>query len=157
MLIEDYVDGRNQLFAQFGTILPDTSAIIGEELRIVYQGVTGTFQSGVLIDGKEPVDKFFVRVSQQTALEQQANLTGNDLKRRYTTDGLIFAQIYSPKADVQNYALATKLAALIKTAFRGKQTEGCIWFNNVRIRELPAETAWYRLDVVAEYQYDEIG
>lgn len=148
-MILDYVDGRNQLFEQYANVLPDTAAIIGESLFTVYQGVdTG---------GKIPTNKFWARISQQTVTEQQSALAGNDLQRRYTADGLLFVQIFSASDDIANYNKAAQLAALIKTAFRGKQTDGCIWFRNVRIQEIPPENAWYRLNVVAEYQYDEIG
>lgn len=159
-MIEDYTDGRDQIFAQFQTVLPDTTAIIGEFLRVVYQGTEATIQNGVLIQGKQPTDKFWARISLQTAMEQQSTLradVGSVQKRRYTSNGLIFVQIFSPVNRVENYALATKLASLIKTAFRGKQTDGCIWFTNVRVQELPKEEAWFRLNVVSEYQYDEIG
>lgn len=148
-MIADYVDGRDQLFAQYQTVLPQTVPIIGEQLITIYQGVEAP--------GKIPSNKFWARLSQQTVLESQATLRGGDLKTRYTTDGLIFVQIFGAKDKPQNYEKLTKLAALIKTAFRGKQTDGCIWFRNTRIQELPPEDAWFRLNVVSEYQYDELG
>lgn len=156
-MIDDYAAGRNELFSQFATILPSATAIVGEPLRVVYQGVTGTVQNGTLISDKEPTDKFFVRVSIQTANRGQANLTGNDLKRRYNSGGLIFAQIYAPSDKMENYEIASRLASLIITAFDGKQTENCIWFRNTRIRELPKDLAWWRMDVLSEYDYDEIA
>lgn len=148
-MITDYVDGRDQIFTQYRTILPGTVAIIGAELTSVYQGV----ETG----GKIPTDKFWARVSQQTVDEPQAALRGNDLKTRYRTLGLVFVQLFGAKNDVANYQKLAQLAALVKTAFRGKQTDGCIWFRNTRIQELPDEAAWQRLNVVSEYTYDEIG
>lgn len=148
-MIDDYVDGRNELFGQYQTILPDTVSIIGEKLTTIYQGVEAP--------GKIPANKFWARISQQTVLESQANLRGGDLKTRYTTDGLLFVQLFGAKDKPENYQKLTQLAAIVKKAFRGKQTDGCIWFRNVRIQELPAEEAWFRLNVVSEYQYDEIG
>lgn len=148
-MIADYVDARDELFAQYQTILASTPAIIGESLKTVYQGV----ESG----GKVPTNKFWARVSQQTVIEGQATLRGTDLTRRYRSEGLIFVQLFGAKDLIEDYAKLTKLGALIKTAFRGKQTNGCIWFRNTRIQELPNEDAWYRLNVVSEYTYDEIG
>lgn len=148
-MIENYFAGRNDIFEQFSKILPDTIAIIGEELKVVYQGIEE--------DDKIPTNKFWCRISQQTVLERQSALAGNDLKRRYTSDGLIFVQIFCASDKPENYNKGAQLAALVKTAFRGKQSENCIWFNNVRIQELPKENAWFRLNVLSEYQYDEIG
>ena len=122
-MIDSYSSGRNELFAQFGTSTAGINTIAGYAIPVIYQGVeTGD---------KMPTDKFWLRVSQQTVLESQATLSGNDLKRRYTTDGLAFVQIFIPKAPSSNYAKGLEIANLIKKAFRGKQTNGCMWFRNV--------------------------
>lgn len=149
-MIANYSSGRDELIKQFRTIIPDTVAIIGEELTVVYQGVD--------TEAKQPTDKFWARFSQQTVLERQTALSGNDLKRRYTADGLVFIQLFIPDDKLANYEKGTLLAGLIKTAFRGKQTENCIWFRNTRVDDsIPKEAAWFRLNVVSEYHYDEIG
>lgn len=148
-MIDNYSAGRDEIFAQFNLALPSVGTLIGYAPNIVYQGVEEP--------AKMPTDKLWVRVSQQTVLESQATLSGNDLKRRYSSEGLFFAQIFSPKSKPENYALSLAVANILKLAFRGKQTADCIWFRNVRIQELPAELAWFRINVVAEYQYDEIG
>lgn len=148
-MIGTYFDARDSLYAKLILNTAEVIALVGYVPKIVYQGVES-------ID-KLPTDEFWMRISQQTVLEEQATLSGNDLKRRYTTDGLLFVQIFIPKTLPQNYAIGVKLAVFVKNLYRGKQTEDCIWFRNVRIQELPAEDAWNRLNVVAEYQYDEIG
>lgn len=148
-MIESYSSGRNELFAQFRTSVTGINGIAGYTIPIVYQGVESP--------DKMPTDKVWIRLSQQTVLESQATLSGNDLKRRYTTDGLMFAQVFIPKAPPENYAKGLEIANLIKKAFRGKQTSSCMWFRNVRIQELPPEDAWFRINVISEYHYDEIG
>ena len=148
-MIDNYSAGRNEIFTQFNSALPAVGTLIGYAPNIVYQGVEEP--------AKMPTDKLWVRVSQQTVLESQAALAGNDLKQRYSSEGLVFSQIFIPKTKPENYAIALAAANIIKLAFRGKQTTNCIWFRNVRIQELPAELAWFRINVVAEYQYDEIG
>jgi hypothetical protein len=148
-MIDDYPSARNEIFKQYQGIIPSTAAIIGEALIVNYQGVT--------TEEKMPVDKFWSRVSIQTVIEEQTALAGNDLKRRYTSNGVVFVQLFIPVIRLPDYEKGTKLAQLIKTAFRGKQTENCIWFRNTRIQELPKENAWFRINVVSDYQYDEIG
>lgn len=148
-MITAYSDARDELFAQFSGAVPGIALLLGYQPLIVYQGKDSLVKS--------PVDQFWFRISQQTVLEEQSALAGNDLKRRYTTDGLVFVQIFIPKTAPQNYALGLGFANSIKNAYRGKQTSSCMWFRNVRIQELPPEDAWFRLNVVAEYQYDEIG
>lgn len=148
-MISNYSNARDEMFAQLTGVLPALTTLLGYAPNIVYQGVETA--------AKMPTDKLWMRISQQTVLESQAALAGNDLKRRYNSSGLIFVQVFIPKTEVQNYAFGLAAANVIKLAYRGKQTSNCIWFNNVRIQELPAETAWFRINVVAEYQYDEIG
>jgi len=145
----DYVTARNQIFGQLNSAKPGIQTLLGYEPTYVYQGVD-----------KEPtpaVDKLWMRLSQQTVLEEQATLAGNDLKRRYTTRGLLFVQVFIPRARPQDYAFGVAVADLVLKAYRGKQTVDCMTFTNVRRQELPPETAWNRINVVAEYDYQEIG
>lgn len=150
-MIEDYAAARDEVFNQYiSNVLDNTVSIIGEPLYTVYQGVES--------DGKIPSNKFWARISLQTVTEEQATFRGSDLQRRYETNGLVFVQLFMAKEKPENYQLGLKLAVIIKNAFRGQQTDGCIWFRNVRIQEnLPAESSWFRLNVVAEYQYNELG
>ena len=147
-MITDYSNARDEIFAQLTAVLPALNTLLGYTPNIVYQGV----ETAV----KMPTDKLWVRISQQTVIETQATLRA-DNGRRYRSEGLVFVQIFIPKTEPQNYAFGLSCANVIKNAYRGKQTNGCIWFRNVRIQELPAEMAWFRVNVVAEYQYDEIG
>ena len=144
-----YIDARDEIFAQLHNIKGSLATLLGYEPLIIYQGV----------DKETTPDpsKLWLRASIQTVLEGQATLSGNDLKRRYTTDGLIFVQIFIPKSKAQDYAFGLGVANLVLKAYRGKSTDNCIVFRNVRRQELPTETAWNRVNVVAEYEYDEIG
>lgn len=148
-MIASYIDARDDIYSQLGLILPATVSIIGETLDVVYPGAERK--------DKESTSKYWARCSIQTVMESQANLRGNDLKTRYNSQGLVFVQIFGPKV-TDGFEKALQLATLIKTAFRGKQTPNCVWFRNVRIQDnIPSENAWYRVNVVAEYTYDEIG
>lgn len=147
-MITSYFDARNEIFAQYNLAKVEILALLGYQPVVVYQGVEST--------GVMPTDKIWLRLSQQTVIEEQSALAGNDLKRRYTSDGLIYAQIFIPKL-TGVYTNGVKIAEYIKKAFRGKQTSSAMWFRNVRIQELAPEESWFRLNVVSEYQYDQIG
>jgi hypothetical protein len=147
--VPSYIDARNEIYAQLNNVKASLSTLLGYEPLIIYQGVDK--------DTTPDVNKLWLRASVQTVLEGQATLSGNDLRRRYTTDGLVFIQIFIPRVRSQDYAFGLAVADLVLKAYRGKSTANCVWFRNVRRQELSAETAWNRVNVVGEYQYDEIG
>ena len=78
-------------------------------------------------------------------------------QKRYTASGLVFAQIFSPRSASNGFEKGIALGEVAKKAFRGKTTPGKIWFRNVRLNELEPEDSFYRLNVVAEFEYDELG
>lgn len=145
----DYITARNQLFGQLESAKPNIATLLAYTPIYIYQGVDK--------EPSPPTDKLWMRLSQQTVLEEQATLAGNDLKRRYTTRGLLFVQVFVPRSKPQDYAFGLAVADLVLKAYRGKSTADCMDFYNVRRQELPPETAWNRINVVAEYRYDEIG
>jgi hypothetical protein len=116
-------------------------------------------------DGNEkatPPDgqKFWVLHSVQNVKEMQASLsdnTGLPGQKRYTSLGLVIIQFFMPKNVANAKSLGRTLAMIAKNAYRGKNTANGIWFKNVRINDLPTFEDWYRLNVIAEYSYDELA
>lgn len=106
---------------------------------------------------KPEASKYWARVSIQTVFEEQTALAGSDSKRRYTASGLVFVQLFCPKSRSDAGEIGRKLAEIARNSFRGKSTPGNVWFRNARINELSPENLFYRLNVVAEFEYDEIG
>lgn len=148
-MIDTYLAARDELIAQLMTARTAWETFLAYAPTVIVQGIGEPW--------KQPTDKLWMRFSQQTVIEPQATLAGNDLKRRYTTEGLVFIQIFSPKNPTTEYDKALNVAQLVKNAYRGKESENCIWFRNTRIQELPPEEAWNRINVVSEYTYDQIG
>lgn len=109
--------------------------------------------------GKPDKDKFWVRHSTQGVSTPQTAMGGceDELKRRYTAYGLLFVQLFCPKHISNSLFLGRRLAQVAQSAYRGKQSPNGVWFRNVRVQELTPEEPWYRLNVVAEYEYDEIA
>ncbi|QBZ71726.1 minor tail protein [Pseudomonas phage KP1] len=130
----------------------NSSAVAGYIPEVRWQGLETT----ELPDGS----KFWCRVSKQTLEEEQATLSnceGAPGKKKYTADGLIFVQLFCPKSNSRSFQLGQKLAKIARNAFRGKSTPGGVWFRNVRINELDPENLYHRFNVIAEFEYDELG
>lgn len=108
-------------------------------------------------------NKYGVRVSHQTVMSKQANMSnceGVSGQKRYRTSGLTIIQVFAPTIDQQVQDRALKLATIARNGFRGQgqhATDDCVWFYNVRINKIPRENDLYRLNVVAEHEYDELG
>jgi len=148
-----YSEARNQMFALFKAAWDaGSAAIVGyvPEVR---------WQDNELAD-KPQSGKHWCRASTQSVIERQATLSdcvGEPGKKRYESAGLVFVQLFAPKSVANASEKAQQLAVIARNAFRGKSTAGGIWFYNVRINNLAAENLFYRFNVVAEYEYDEIG
>lgn len=84
----------------------------------------------------------------------QATLSDANNAMRYRNLGLLFVQIFTPLGDGQK--LSDQLAGIVKAAFQRGQTPGGCWFRNVRVNEIGPSGAWYQLNVVAEFEYDEV-
>jgi hypothetical protein len=130
----------------------ESGAIVGYVPEIRWQNV----QRREIPDGS----KFWVRISKDTVYERQATLStceGIPGQRKYTANGLVFVQLFCPKSNAQAFELGQQLAIIARNSFRGKTTPGNIWFRNVRINELQPDELFYRLNIIAEFEYDELG
>lgn len=125
-----------------------TTAIVGYVPEIRWPGVEEP--------DKPELKKFWARVSTQTVLERQATFR-NGTDKRYTTDGLLFVQLFCPMSDKQAMDKGRRLAVVARNAFRGVETSSSIWFRNARINELSPDGKAYRFNIVTEYEYDELS
>jgi hypothetical protein len=126
-----------------------SAAIVGYIPTIYYPGQ----DLGVVPD----CSKFWARISVQTVSTTQrslSDLVGNEHKRRYTSNGLVFVQIFSPTGKIDSPQKTRKLAELALSAFRNCPSN--VIFRNQSIDELPPENSCIRLNVVASFEYDEI-
>lgn len=104
--------------------------------------------------------KAWARFSTQNVFEEQATLSTcveQPFSRRYEASGLIFVQLFLPKTIDNALIEGRKLAKIARNAFRGKKTESGVSFHNARIVDLSPEELFYRLNVVVEYDFDDIG
>jgi hypothetical protein len=147
-----YTGARDEMFALLKSVVDaGAAAIVGYNPYVEYQGVDNAVKS--------PTDKFWSRVSTQTVISQQTTLStceGEIGKKRYTESGLLFVQLFAPKAADNVQKKLGLLAELNRKAFRGTTTPGHVWFRNARINELAQEALFLRINVVTEFEYDEI-
>lgn len=144
-----YPQAIDEMYGLFNTAwAAGAPAIVGYLPEIRWQGVEK--------EGSPETKKYWCRVSSQSVLERQITFR-NGTDKRYQTDGLLFVQVFAPMSDAKAMENLRALAVVARNAFRGKTTSSMIWFRNVRINELGPDNKAYRCNVVAEYQYDEIG
>lgn len=148
-----YPEAVDEMFSLLNTAwIANSAAIVGylPELRWPNQEQPST------PDGS----KFWGRVSQLTVQEIQTTLSdacGENGQKRYTASGLIFVQLFAPKSTASSADTLRNLAQMLKTALRGHTTSGKVWFRNAQVKELSAENQSWRSNVVAAYEYDEVG
>lgn len=85
---------------------------------------------------------------------EQATLAGTagTLFRNY---GVITVQCFAPMRDNTGALVARRLAEVVKTAFQGRNTTN-VWFRQVRYNEVGREGTWYQMNVVANFEWDEV-
>ena len=70
--------------------------------------------------------------------------------------GLVSVQSFSPLSEGGGLSLAQKSAIIARDTFEGVGTASGIWFRNVRIQEIGATGTWYQMNIIADFEYDEI-
>lgn len=108
---------------------------------------------------KIPGDAYWGRVSRQTIDDEQSSLSacvGAPGSKRYEAMGLVFVQLFGPRSDTRaNHTLAL-MAMELRNALRRGKAGGSVWYRKPRINELPVEDKYVRVNVVAEFNYDEV-
>lgn len=144
----------NEICSQFyAKWKADAPAVVGyiPEVRWPYKEVA-TIPSG---------SKYWVRFSSQNVFEEQTTLSsscGLPGQKRFTASGLVFIQLFLPQSDAANGDKGRQLAMIARDAYRGKSTSGKVWFRNARINDgIAPENSFNRLNVVAEFEHDDLG
>lgn len=115
---------------------------------------------------KDPINPavHWGRLSIQSVLASQAAFAAYDpteddgpKRKKYEESGLVFVQLFGPRQDVEAAEQQDQFAQIARAAFRGISLPGKIWFRNARINDLDDEDEMLRLNVVVEYEYNEIA
>jgi len=113
------------------------------------------FYEGIGEEGDKPHDAAWARIQIRHNLGEQQALGPSTDRRRFTKLGIVTVQIFAPLEKGLGLSLAEELAKVAKAAFEGKSTTSAVWFRNVSINEIGVDSAWYNMNVVAEFRYDE--
>lgn len=149
--MSDYLTAMSEIVAQFRNAWNANAAgVVGYVPEIRYVGVEGA---------KPDVTKYFARLTYQQVKSGQSAVGNGEVggKSKYTSNGLIFVQLYGPMADAQVWARLKALAVISRKAYEGKKTASDVWFRDCRINELVPDSEWQRINVIIAYEYDEIA
>lgn len=149
-MTSNYVDSTDDIFSAFKTLWDAEAAlVVGYVPEVRWQGVE--------LPEKPDASKYWARASRLSVTEEQANLSGNDLKRRYTASGIAIVDIFCPKSDVEAMYNGRQLSAIARDSFRVSNATRVVWFRNARINEVAPDNDFLVFRVIAEFEYDEIG
>jgi hypothetical protein len=117
--------------------------------------VPPVFWEGLGYVGNEPEDVPWATAFIRHTQASQRTLADQVGKRRFLKLGTITVQIFVPVGG--GLGKAEELSKVAKKAFEGKSTASAVWFRNVKIVEVGIEDPWYQVNVLADFEYDELA
>jgi hypothetical protein len=143
----DYSGAADQINgAAFAAWKLATFAVVGSVQKMFFQGVV---KQGVAEVGA--ADEYWARVALQTV--NQGSIGPGS--RRHCAVGLVFVQMFFPLSKPDAWPKGKQIATRVKNALSVRSSAGTVWFRNPRINELAPDGDHHRLNVVAEFEYDE--
>jgi len=104
---------------------------------------------------KPPTSGAWARVTVQHNTGRQATLSNGVGQRRFRRTGVVTVQVFAPTGDGQEFS--DQLATIAKNAFEGVTTSpGRVMFRDVRLREVGQDGNFYQVNVLADFEYDEV-
>lgn len=153
MTASDYQTSTDEMLTLVtAAVAAGAVAIVGYVPEVRFQGVEAN-------PSQPPNNRYWFRMSRQTVREGQATLGAAEVSggRLYETDGILFLQCFGPLNNADVWFKLQQLAELVKDAVRGKKTASGVWFRNERINEIGSDGRFQQINVIAEFQYREIG
>jgi hypothetical protein len=117
------------------------------DVAVVWEGTAGNPPA----DGPQTA---WARIGMRHFLRKQATLSGSVGSRIYTSSGIVIVSLFTPVG--LGIEEADRLSVLFRNALEGETTSGGVWFRNVRGVEMGLDQSWWRTDVIADFEYDEI-
>lgn len=97
-------------------------------------------------------DKLWARLTVRHAAGGQASLAGDSGQRRWGAEGTVFIQVFAPMGD--GAQAARNAAHVVMNAFRDAKLP--VWFRNTQMREVGASGAFFQINVLTTFSYDEV-
>lgn len=126
-----------------------TTQYMGAIQPMLFQGVTAAIPASPAL---------WARLSINTVDQGQSKLSDMNFAgaKTHTAIGNVFVQVFMPIAVADSWRKGTLIANKVKNALALRTASGTVWFRNPRIAELDPEQSFHRLNVVAEFEYDEV-
>lgn len=107
------------------------------------------------VSGEPPEEGAWVRASMIHTGSTQVTLSNETGARRFRRSGIVTIQIMTPCG--MGLTLSDQLTKIAMRAFEGVTTSpGGVMFLNVRPIEAGQSGNWYQVNVLADFQYDEV-
>lgn len=109
----------------------------------------------VLWDGVPGNDKPTTRVSwARFAIRHSDGGSASISRNHFRRYGTIIIQLFSPVGD--GLSALDPLTKIALDAYEGQSTAGGAWFRNVRSKEIGPDGDWYQVNVLVDFEYDEV-
>lgn len=96
----------------------------------------------------------WARITLQHFPGGQRSLAGEAGARRWERNGQIIVQVFTPIG--KGTGEAYDLAKIVADAYEGKATASQVWFRGVRVNNIGPDGAWFQLNVIVQFTYDEV-
>lgn len=77
---------------------------------------------------------------------------GDSGSRMHTRTGFVAIQIFTPR----DLLIAQQLGIIARNAYEDQPTAGGVWFRDATVNEVGTTASWCQLNVLIEFQYDEL-
>lgn len=107
--------------------------------------------------GQEPMptEGIWFRPAVRHAFGGQASLAGGrGKKKKWRREGTLWVQIFAPMGS--GSVGADRAAQAVLDGYEGAATDHCVWFRNCRLNELGQNGAYYQINVLIDFQYDQV-
>ena len=109
---------------------------------------------------KPAASAYWMRAGTQTATTRQTAYIDPEAPGQsppeFTTDGVVILQLFAPMTGPGSYAKGELLAEAAQCMFMATQTSEGVWFRNPRINELENDGTWYRWNIIADFQFNQV-
>lgn len=136
MNASDAVDAIYGVFKTCWDAYPGTNAAL-------YDGMPGNPPTG---------DVLWARATVKHTTSSQTSLAGEVGSRRFTAKGFVWVQVFAPTGDGSTGARTA--AQAIVNAYRDARL--AVWFRDVTLVDVGGDGAFSRVDVKANFEYDDV-
>lgn len=147
----DQLEARSQVFDKIVDLVTATDW----QTEIQYPNLNMYFQ-GRSIPAAPPADVPHIKCFIKHADGGNASLTGGNGYQIFENDAGLIVQCFGPMARGDGLEVAIKVATILKQAFQGSSTPGCIWFRRCRAEEQDPSGNWDQCNMTCILTYDEV-